>query len=112
MTTIPQEIKDASTLNDMLRQTLLTGEIQLSAGIKALPSETQKQVLEGVKNYNSFGLQGKTKEMKDLGGFSCDDHDIFWQIDCYGEDGVWTCENHDDPEKVGRVLKIMLMDEA
>lgn len=111
MTTNSIENQKISALNDMLRQTHMTGEVKLSKGVKALPAETQKQILEGVKNYDAFEQYGIKTDEKDMGVFSVDEHSIFWRIQCYTEDGVWTCLESDDPEKINRVLSIKLMDE-
>lgn len=112
MTTNTQATDKISALNDMLRQSMLTGQVELSRGIQALSLEKQKQVLAGVKNYNSFAPQGDSQKEKDFGAFPCGDHDIFWVIDCHNGEGVFTCTDTDNPSKTNRILKIMLVDEV
>lgn len=112
MTTNLHETEKIAALNDKLRQTLLAGEIKLSDGIQALSQQKRIEILDGVENYNAFAPQGDNQKEKDFGAFSCGEHDIYWEIDCYDENGVWTSLDRDKPDKTNRHLKIMLMEEA
>jgi len=111
MTTDTQNTEKIAALNDMLRQSQLTGQLELSAGVQALSSQQQKDILEGVKSYNSFAPQGDSQKEKDFGAFSYGEHDIFWLIDCYDENSYYLSDDPADLNRTNRVLRVMLVDE-
>jgi len=100
-----------AALNDMLRQSQLTGQITLSKGVQSLNADMRKRILTGVKIYNAFAPQGDEQKERDFGAFSCDEHDIFWVIDCYDENSHYLSDNPADLNRTNRVLRVMLVDE-
>ncbi len=106
-------LKNAQTskLNDLLRQTLLTGKVELSEGVQALPTSTQQKLLDGVKNFATFAPQDDNFKERDYGAFECGEHDIFWLIDYYDEDSHYLSDDPANLEKTNRVLRIMLVEE-
>lgn len=112
MTKDPQETtQKIAALNDMLRQSQLTGQIALSSGIAALNSDIRESILHGVKTYNAFAPQGDTQKERDFGAFECGDHDIFWIIDCYDENSEYLSDDPADLKRTNRVLRVMLAEE-
>jgi len=111
MTNETQNIEKIAALNDMLRQSQLTGEIILSPGIQSLNSDRRERILNGVKTYNAFAPQGNTQKERDFGAFECGDHDIFWVIDCYDENSEYLSDEPDDLNRTNRVLRVMLVEE-
>lgn len=100
-----------AALNDMLRQSQLTGQIALSPAIQLLSSDTRERILHGVKSYNAFAPQGNAQKERDFGAFVCGDHDIFWVIDCYDENSEFLSDDPADLTRTNRVLRVMLAEE-
>ena len=100
-----------AALNDMFRQSQLTGKVELSVGIRSLDPNTREGILYGVKNYNAFAPQGDSQKERDFGAFECGEHNIFWLIDCYDEDGYVMFDNPTDIDRSNRVLRVMLVEE-
>ena len=111
MTNETQSTKKIATLNDMLRQSQLTGQVVLSDGIQSLGLDMREHILSGVKTYNSFAPQGDAQKERDFGAFECGDHDIFWVIDCYDENSHYLSDDPADLNRTNRVLRVMLVDE-
>ena len=111
MTTDTQETEKIAALNDMLRQSQLTGQVELSAGVQTLNADMRQRILSGVKTYNAFAPQGDTQKERDFGAFECGDYDIFWVIDCYDENSHYLSDNPADLNRTNRVLRVMLVEE-
>jgi len=100
-----------AALNDMLRQSQLTGQIVLSSGIQSLNSDTRERILHGVKTYKAFAPQGDAQKVRDFGAFECGDRDIFWVIDCYDENSEYLSDDPANLNRTNRVLRVMLAEE-
>ena len=111
MTTDTHSTEKIAALNDMLRQSQLTGQVELSAGVQALNADMREKILNGVKKYNAFAPQADAQRERDFGAFSCDERDIFWVIDCYDENDYYLCDGRADLNRAKRVLRVMLVDE-
>lgn len=111
MTTDLQNTEKIAALNDMLRQSQLTGQIVLSEGVQALKPDQRERILNGVKTYNAFAPQNDAQKERDFGAFSCEEYDIFWVIDCYDENSYFLSEDPADLNRTNRVLRVMLVDE-
>ena len=112
MTNDTQECTEKiAALNDMLRQSQLTGQIVLSQGVQSLNKDLRQRILNGVKTYNAFAPQNDAHKERDFGAFSYEEHDIFWVIDCYDENSQYLSEDPADLNRTKRVLRIMLVDE-
>ena len=111
MTANSNQTDKIAALNDRLQQTFLAGRIELSEGILALPQDQRIEIIDKVEHYDSFAPQGVAQKEKDFGAYCCGEHDVFWEINCYDENGVWTCFNRDDPSKTDRILSIRLINE-
>ena len=111
MTTQTQKTEKSAALNDMLRQSQLTGQVVLSQGVQSLSANMRERILNGVKTYNAFAPQNDAQKERDFGAFSCEEHDIFWVIDCYDENSHYLSEDPADLNRTNRVLRVMLLDE-
>ena len=111
MKTDTQSTEKIAALNDMLRQSQLTGQVVLFQGVQALNAGVRERILNGVKAYNAFAPQGDTQKERDFGAFECGDHDIFWVIDCYDENSYYLSDNPADLNRTNRVLRVMLTEE-
>ncbi len=100
-----------AALNDMLRQSQLTGQIVLSSGVQSLAADIRARILHGVKTYNAFAPQGDAQKDRDFGAFECGDYDIFWVIDCYDENSEYLSDDPADLNRTNRVLRVMLAEE-
>ena len=98
-------------LNDVLRQTFLTGEVVLTSGIQALPPEVREQVLNKVRTYDDFTPDNNPHGERDFGAFEINGQSYFWKIDYYDTDLNYLSPNPADPVLTRRVLTIMLADE-
>ncbi len=106
-----ERTEQIAVLNDMLRQSQLTGDVAVSSGIRALCPEVQNRILQGVKTYKAFAPQGDAQAERDFGAFMCGDHDIFWKITCYDEHKYYLSDDAADINCTKRVLRVMLVEE-
>ncbi len=106
-----ERTEQIAVLNDMLRQSQLTGKIALSPAIEALAPGIRGRILDGVKTYNAFAPQNDAQAERDFGAFMCGDHDIFWKITCYDEHNHYLSDDVTDINRTTRVLRVMLVEE-
>lgn len=100
-----------ANLNDILRQTFLTGRVVSTLGIQALPDELRKRVFSKVRTYDGFCFDNNPHDERDFGAFEMGAQSYFWKIDYYDNDLNYLSPNPSDPEVTRRVLTIMLADE-
>lgn len=98
-------------LNDLLRQTFLTGRVVLTPGIQALPDETRERVLSMVRCFDGFDAGNNPHGERDFGAFKISSQSVFWKIDCYDTDLQYLSPDPANPQVTRRVLTIMLADE-
>lgn len=98
-------------LNDMLRQTFLTGKVIITHGIQELTPELREQVLTKVRTYDGFCFDNNPHDERDFGAFEIGDQSYFWKIDYYDSDLNYHSPNSADLEVTRRVLTIMLAEE-
>lgn len=98
-------------LNDLLRQTLLTGKVVLTQGVQALPTSTRERALLMVRCYEEFEAGNDLYGERDFGGFEIGSQGFFWKIDYYDTDLNYLSPDPAKPEVTTRVLTIMLADE-
>lgn len=98
-------------LNDLLRQTFLTGKIVLTPAVEALPPATRERVLSMVRCYDDFDLGNDPHGERDFGGFTLNGQGYFWKIDYYDTDFQYLSPDPANPQVTRRVLTIMLADE-
>ncbi len=73
MTNEIERTKKIAALNDMLRQSQLTGQIELSDGVKSLGRDMRERILSGVKNYNAFAPQNDAQAERNFGALHATD---------------------------------------
>ncbi|MCB4767308.1 DUF3768 domain-containing protein [Ancylobacter sp. Lp-2] len=101
-----------AALNDRLRMSLNGGRVMLTLGIRALPMQTQLDVLARARSFNDFSADNDPYSEHDFGAI---DHAeagrVFWKIDYYDYTLTAGSAAPADPRATGRVLTIMLAQE-
>ncbi|MBL4642856.1 MAG: DUF3768 domain-containing protein [Flavobacteriaceae bacterium] len=99
-------------MNDLLRQTFITGQVVMTAGIASLPDHVQQDIITKVRAFDDFSEDNDPYGEHDFGAFDQDGAGkIFWKIDYYNLTKTGGSENPDDPKQTCRVLTIMLAEE-
>lgn len=102
---------DIKTLNDNFRKTFTGGQVLLTAGINAKPTDDVANILLLVRNFNKFTPDNDPYGEHDFGSFDYKDDKIFWKIDYYDLNNQYLSVNPADPNITNRVLTIMLAEE-
>lgn len=79
----------------------------MTPGVHALPLEKQAQLIDLVKNFDSFTTGNDPYGERDFGKVTLDEEDYFWKIDYYDLDMEYLSENPADPTLTKRVMTIM-----
>lgn len=79
----------------------------MTAGVKELLVEKQAQLINLVKNFDSFTKDNDPYGERDFGKVTLDEEDYFWKIDYYDLDLKYFSENPADPSLTRRVMTIM-----
>ena len=99
-------------LNDLLRQTFLTGRVVLTAGIRSLPDSVGEEIVTKVRAFDRFTEDNDPYGERDFGAI---EHPaagrVFWKIDYYDRSLTKGSEDPADPKRTIRVLTIMLAEE-
>jgi hypothetical protein len=99
------------TLNDDLRQHLVSGIAVITPGVAALGQEAVERIVKTIAVYDDFCHANDPHEEHDFGAFDAGGNKIFFKIDYY--DKTLTCHSPDpsDPSVTERVITIMLAEE-
>lgn len=104
--------KAIADLNDLLRETFLTGRVVLTDGIRSLPDHVREEIITNVRTYNAFTFDNDPHEEHDFGGFDQPGAGgVFWKIDYFDRDLRYASPDPADPCVTRRVLTILLADE-
>ncbi len=103
-----QEIRE---LNDRFRTTMTGGQVLMTAGVDALPSDVKAMVIRRVATFSEFTPDNDPHREHDFGSFEIAGRKIFWKIDYYDAEMAFGSEDPADPSKTTRVLTIMLASE-
>ena len=103
--------KQIATLNDAFRTTFNGGTLVLTAGIQALPEETQVGILHAVRTFKTFTPDNDPHQEHDFGAVEYQGQRIFFKIDYYDLELNCHSENPADPNVTQRVLTVMLANE-
>jgi len=103
--------KKIAHLNDLLRDTFLTGRIVITDGINALPNDMREEIITRVREFKDFSPDNDPYGEHDFGSFELTGNKIFWKIDYYDRNYEFASENPADPKQTRRVLTIMLASE-
>ncbi|MDQ0350184.1 hypothetical protein J2S76_004641, partial [Ancylobacter vacuolatus] len=97
MSTAPRSATIAQ-LNDELRRTLTTGDVMLTAGIRALPPGQLRAVLARVRRHDDFTPDNDPYGERDFGAIALDGLGrIFWKIDYCDPTLTFGSEDPADP---------------
>lgn len=99
-------------LNDLFRETFLTGRVVLTDGIASLPDDLREAVITQVRTFDAFSPENDPYGEHDFGAFDRPGvGKVFWKIDCYDPEYRHHSEDPADPKVTRRVLTIMLAEE-
>jgi hypothetical protein len=99
-------------LNDLLRETFLTGQVVLTEGISNLPDDVREAVLTNVRAFSAFNEDNDPYGEHDFGAIDiAGAGKVFWKIDAYDRDYRYHSPDPADPKVTCRVLTIMLAEE-
>lgn len=110
-TTSPEAIAAIRQANDTLRQTLLTGNVMLTQGIRALPDATVNNILDAVRTFDKFDHANDPHGEHDFGMVLINGESVYWKIDYYDADFRYASPNPADTSVTRRVMTIMLVSE-
>ena len=94
-------------LNDALRKTFQGGRIMLTCGVDALPEGDKLQLLQLVRDFDSFDPSNDPHQEHDFLSVEMDGQTYFAKIDYYDPSLTGGSEDPADPAKTTRVLTIM-----
>lgn len=103
--------KKIAELNDLLRQTMMTGRVVFTDGVRELDDKTREEVLTRVRCFDDFDLGNDPHGERDFGGFEISNTGYFWKIDYYNKAMNGLSPDPSDPSVTVRVLTIMLAEE-
>jgi hypothetical protein len=98
-------------LNDRFRTTMSGGQVFLTAGVDALPSDVKAVVIRRVATFSEFTPDNDPRQEHDFGNFTLAGRQFFWKIDAYDANMEFSSEDPADPAKTTRVLTIMLAED-
>jgi hypothetical protein len=98
-------------LNDAFRATFEGGQVFLTAGVEALPSDVRAMAIRKVATFSDFNADNDPHGEHDFGSFDLAGRRFFFKIDYYDRRLKWGSDDPADPEKTTRVLTIMLAEE-
>jgi len=94
-------------LNDLLRETFLTGKIRLTHGVIELGEELKEKLISQVRSYSDFTEGNDPYGERDFGAVELEGKKFYWKIDYYDRNLQFGSEDPADPKKTTRVLTIM-----
>lgn len=83
------------------------GMYMMTPGVRALPLEKQAQLIDLVKNFNSFTTNSDPYGEHDFGKVVLDGESFYWKIDYYDLNLKYLSDNPADPSLTKRVMTIM-----
>jgi hypothetical protein len=98
-------------LNDRFRTTMAGGQVLMTAGVNALPSDIKAMVIQRVVTFSDFNTDNDPHGEHDFGSFMLAGRKFFFKIDYYDAKMEFGSEDPADPAKTTRVLTIMLAEE-
>ncbi|KAB2800003.1 DUF3768 domain-containing protein [Brucella anthropi] len=100
-----------SALNDRLRKYGQGGRIMMTPGIAALEQSEIFDIVQAIRNFNSFTEENDPYGEHDFGFVQVRQHSVFWKLDYYDESLTMHSPDPADPNVTVRVMTIMLADE-
>jgi hypothetical protein len=99
------------TLNDDLRQHLLSGGAVITPGVAALGQEKLERIIQTIAVFDDFCQANDPYEEHDFGAFDVDGATIFFKIDYFDKTLTHHSPDPADPAVTERIITIMLADE-
>ena len=109
--TAAQKRERIRNLNDAFRQSFSGGEVLLTPGVNALPSDVHAKAIRNVATFADFSADNDPHGEHDFGAFDLAGHKFFWKIDYYSLTLDKGSEDPSDPAITKRVLTLMLAEE-
>ena len=98
-------------LNDVLRETMMGGQIVFTQGVRSLPTDQIATVMRKVREFNAFTKDNDPHAEHDFGAFNVHGQKLFWKIEYYDKSMERGSDDPSDISKTCRVLTIMLASE-
>jgi hypothetical protein len=98
-------------MNDAFRQSLIGGQIVLTAGIRALPRKMQAAIIEQLRSFEEFDADNDPFGYHNSGRFEHCGRTILWHIDLDGRGYYLNQPNPVNPAGHNFVLTIFLAEE-
>lgn len=98
-------------LNDAFRQSLIGGQVMLTAGVNDLDGKSKAKLLNKVRNFETFTKNNDPHGEHDFGKIEIEGQNYFWKIDYYNLTLDGGSEDPANPAVTTRVLTIMRSDE-
>jgi hypothetical protein len=98
-------------LNDAFRRSFAGGQVFVTPGIRALPSDMQAAITARVRSFDEFDADNDPYGERDFGSFDLGGQKIFWKIDLYDRNYKFYSPDPTDAAKTNRVLTILLAEE-
>jgi hypothetical protein len=106
-----QQLNKIAELNDHARRTFTGCRVIFTAGIAALPQQTQHSIIATVQRYDDFTQDNDPYAEHDFGSFTCQNHHVFWKWDYFDLDLQMASLDPSVAEITTRILTIMLAHE-
>jgi hypothetical protein len=111
MTLHTKRSREVAALNDLARKTFLGCRLVLTEGITNLTDAEQFEILQQVRNFDTFTADNDPYGEHDFGAFDFSGKRIYWKFDYYDQQMLYFTLDPTDTELTNRVLTIMLADE-
>ena len=98
-------------LNDAFRTTMTGGQVLMTAGVNAFPSDVKAMVIQRVTTFTDFNADNDPHGEHDFGSFTLAGRKFFWKIDAYEIEMRFGSPEPVDLAKTTRVLTTMLTEE-
>ncbi len=108
---IDPELQRIRQLNDEARMYLTDGQLFVTRGVAALPTDDQAAILERVRTFDDFAPASDPYGEHDLGAFEYNGARIFWKVDAYDRDLQYGSPDPADPRVTKRILTVMIAGE-
>lgn len=97
--------------NDDFRLHPSKGTFCLTSGIRALGKDCVREIIDIVRNFNSFNEDNDPYGEHDFGSFYYHNRQIFFKIDNYDREFLYLSPDVTNPKLTNKVLTIMLAQE-
>ena len=106
-----QTLSTIAKQNDDFRTNLSRGTLCLTRGIRALGKDCVREIINIVRNFNSFNEDNDPYGEHDFGAFYYRNRQIFFKIDNYDREFLYLSPDVTNPKLTNKVLTIMLAQE-